>query len=84
MSLPGQFLSRQCFTLCITMEVEPRIAKQYKCDHCCSCKNYRGKGMGGRKKVSLRRFGADQKVAISWGEKNAFSSGVSYITSKSY
>ena len=26
--------------LCITMEVEPRIAKQYKCHHCCSCKNY--------------------------------------------
>ena len=33
-SLPGQFLSRRCFTLCITMEVEPRIAKQYKCHHC--------------------------------------------------
>ena len=32
-SLPGQFLSRRCFTLCITMEVEPRIAKQYKCHH---------------------------------------------------
>ena len=28
-SLPGRFLSRRCFTLCITMEVEPRIAKQY-------------------------------------------------------
>ena len=24
-SLPGWFLSRRCFTLCITMEVEPRI-----------------------------------------------------------
>ena len=23
--LPGQFLSRRWFTLCITMEVEPRI-----------------------------------------------------------
>ena len=33
--------------LCITMEVQPRTAKQYKCHHCCSCKNYRGKGGGG-------------------------------------
>ena len=31
--------------LCITMEVEPRIAKQYKCHHYCSCKNYRGMWM---------------------------------------
>ena len=29
-SLPGRFLSRRCFTLCITMEAEPRIAKQHK------------------------------------------------------
>ena len=65
-SLPGRFLSRRCFTLCITMEVEPRIAKQFKCHHCCSCKNYRGKGMEGEKKVYLRRFSADQKIAISW------------------
>ena len=63
-SLPGQFLSRQCFTLCITMEVEPRIAKQYKCHYCCSCKNYRGKGMEARKKC-LCRFWAD-KIVISW------------------
>ena len=55
-SFPGRFLSRCCFTLCITMEVEPRIAKQYKCHYCCSCKNYLGKGMEGGKKVSLRRF----------------------------
>ena len=52
------------------MEVEPRIAKQYKCQYCCSCKIYRGKGMeGGGKKVSLRRFLADQKIASSWKEK---------------
>ena len=43
-SLLGRFLSRCCFTLCITMEVEPRIAKKYKCHHCYSCKNYRDKG----------------------------------------
>ena len=53
------------------MEVEPRIAKQCKCHHCCSCKNYRGKGMEGKKKVSLHSFSADQKIASSW-EKNAF------------
>ena len=71
-SLPGRFLSRRCFTLCITMEVEPRIAKQCKCHHCCSCKNYRGKGMEGGKKMSLRHFLVDQEIAISWREKNAF------------
>ena len=66
-SLPGRFLSRRCFTLCITMEVEPRIAKQYKCHHCCSCKNYGGKGMDGRKKVSLRRFWADPRdLSDAW------------------
>ena len=51
--------------LCITMEVEPRIAKQY-CHHCCSCKNYWGKGMEGGKRVSLHRFLADKKIASSW------------------
>ena len=49
-SVLGWFLSRCCFTLCITVEVEPRIAKQYKCCHCCSCKNNWGKGMEGGKK----------------------------------
>ena len=48
--IPGQFLSRHCFTLCITVEVEPRIVKQYKCPYCCICKNYCGKGMEGGKK----------------------------------
>ena len=66
-SLPGQFLSRRCFTLCITltMEVEPRIEKQYKCHHCCSCKNYWGKEVEGGKKASLRLFLADQ-ITSSW------------------
>ena len=49
-ALPGRFLSRRCFTLCITMEAEPRIAKQYKCQYCCSCINYHEKGMEGEKK----------------------------------
>ena len=68
-SLPGRFLSRRCFTLCITMKVEHRIAKQYNCHHCCSCKNYRGKGLECGGKVSLRRFLADQKIASSWRRK---------------
>ena len=50
----------------LTMDVEPRIAKQYKCHHCCSCKNYPGKGMKGGKKVSLHHFLAGQKIACSW------------------
>ena len=33
------------------MEIEPRIAKQHKYHHYCSCKNYRGKGMEGGKSV---------------------------------
>ena len=49
--------------LCITVEVEIRIAKQYKYQYCCSCKNYHGKGIEGEQKVSLRRFWADQKIA---------------------
>ena len=65
-ALPGRFRSKRCFTLCITVDVEPRIAKQYKCQYCCSCTNYRGKGMEGGKKMSLRRFLADQKIASLW------------------
>ena len=70
-SLPGRFLSRHCFTLCTTMEVEPRVAKQYKCHHCCSCKNYQGKGMEGGKKCLfivfwLTRSGVHGKNAF-WG-----------------
>ena len=64
-ALPGRFLSRRCFTLCITVEVEPRIAKQDKCHHCCSCKNYREKGMEGGKSV-FALFLANQKIASSW------------------
>ena len=71
-SLPVRFLSRRCFTLCITMEAEPRIAKQYKFHHRCSYKNYRGKGYRvEKKKVSLclsSFFFADQKIASSWNK----------------
>ena len=78
-SLPGRFLSRCCFTLCITMEAEPRIVKQYKCHHCCSCKKYQGKGMvGGKKSVFASFFLADQKIASSWKKMRL---GASYSTS---
>ena len=52
-ALPGRFLNRRCFRLCITVEVEPRIMKQHKCLYCCCCKNYRGKGVesGGKNKT---------------------------------
>ena len=36
-ALLGRFLSRRCFTLCITVEAEPRIAKPYKCQYCWVC-----------------------------------------------
>ena len=76
-------------TLCITMEVEPRIAKQYKCQHCCSCKHYWGKGMEDGRKMSLHRFLADQKIASPWRQKKKrekknwffFWGGASYSTS---
>ena len=48
-ALPGRFLSRRCFTLCITVEVEIRIAKQYKCQYCCSLQKLPWKGDGGWK-----------------------------------
>ena len=66
--------------LCITMEIEPRIAKQYKCQHCCSCKNYWGKGMEGGKKVSLHHFGADQKSRVC-GKKCVLGHPVARATS---
>ena len=80
-SLPGRFLSRRCFTLCITLEAEPRIAKQYKCHHCCSYKNYRGKGMeGGNKKCLCVVFWLTRRSRVT-GEKKKKSFRASYCTS---
>ena len=74
-SLPGWFVSRHCFMLCITIEVEPRSAKQYKCHHCCSCKNYQGKGMEGGKKNVFVSF-------LGWPEDHEFMHfGASYSMS---
>ena len=69
-SLPDPFLSRRCFTLCITMEIEPRIVKQYECHHCCSCKNYRGKGMEGGEKCLCVVFWLTRSSRVH--EKNVF------------
>ena len=77
-SLPGRFLSRRCFTLYITMEVEPRIAKQYKFHHCCSWKKLPGKGDGGwGKNVFVSFFGWPEDCEFV--EKMRF--GASYSTS---
>ena len=64
-ALLGRFLSRRCFMLCITVEAEPRIVKQYKCQYCCSGKNCHGKVMEGGNKLSLHHFLADQKIVSS-------------------
>ena len=69
-SLLGRFLSRRCFMLSITVKVEPRIAKQYKCHHSCSCKNYQGKGMEGREKCLCIVFWLTRRLYFRG--KNAF------------
>ena len=82
-SLPGRFLSRRCFTLCITMEVEPRVAKRYKCHHCYICKNCRGKEIEGGNKMYLRRFLADQKIVSLCGKKCVLGHPIARATSYS-
>ena len=65
LSLLGRMLSR--LWLVITIEVEPRIAKQYKCHRCYSCKNYHGeRGWKVEKKCLCIVFLADQKITGSW------------------
>ena len=59
--LPGWFLSRHWFMVCITMELASRIVKLYKCHYCCIFQNLQGKGYQGWKKVSLHHFSADLK-----------------------
>ena len=66
---PGRFLSRRWFTLCITVEVEPTVAKLYKCPYCCLCKNYRVKVMKDGKKVSLQVGWPEDRECV---EENAF------------
>ena len=51
--LPGRFLSRHWFTLCTTMEVEPRLVKQLKMSLLLLLQKLQGKDDEGWKKVSL-------------------------------
>ena len=69
-ALPDRFLNRHCFMLCITVEVEPRIAKLYKCQYCCSCKNYCRKGIEGGKKCLCVIFWLTRRLRVH--RKNAF------------
>ena len=57
-------IGSHCIYIIITVEVKPRIAKQYKCHYCCFCME--GKCDRGWKKVSLHCFPADQKVTHAW------------------
>ena len=64
MSLSGRFLSRRCFTLCIKMEAEPRSSTNATTVAVAKITGEMGWRVG--KKVCLRLFGADQKIASSW------------------
>ena len=65
-SLPGRFLSRRCFTLCITLEVESIMRSSTNANTAAVVKITGERGWGvEKKKVSLRRFLADQKIAAS-------------------
>ena len=61
-------LSRRWLTLCITMESERRIVKQYKCHFCRACEKYKGKVMEDVKKSVLASF-------LCWPEDCKFSLG---------
>ena len=64
--------------MCIKIEAEPRIVKQYKCHHYCSCKNYWGKGMeGGKKSVFVLFFWLTRRS----GFRGKLCLGPSYSTS---
>ena len=77
-SLPGRFLSRRCFTLCITMEVNLGLRKQYKRYHCWVAKITEERGWRMGEKCLCVVFLAGQKIASSW-KKMRF--GASYSTS---
>jgi len=66
-----RFLSRPFFTLCITMDVEPKIAKLYKMAQQLLLQELQRKG-GWRmkKKKCLHRFSYDKKIESVWPESN--------------
>ena len=65
-----KFLSRRCFTLCIRMDVEPRIAKLYKMAQQLLWQELHRKGGWRMEKKCLHRFSHDQKIASVWPECN--------------
>ena len=66
--LLGWFPSRRCFMLCVTMEVELRTAKQYRCRYCCVCKNYGGEVMEDGKKCLCNIFWLTRRLRVSGGK----------------
>ena len=75
--LPGCFLSSLWFTLCITMEVEPRIVKEYRR----VCENCKGKVVEDGTKCLCIVFTANHKIVRSWGEKCSFGHHIARATS---
>ena len=68
--------------LCVTVEDEPRIAKQYESHYYCVCKNNMGKVMEDGKKVSkLHYFSADQEIM---GVTKKIFFGAAYSTSNKF
>ena len=66
-SFPVQFLSRRCFTLCITMEVELELRSSTNATTVAVAKINGERGWRVEKKrVSLHHFLADQKITSSW------------------
>ena len=65
-SLPGRFLSRCCFTLCITMEVELELRSSTNATTVAVAKITGERGWRVGKKMSLCRFSADQKIRNLW------------------
>ena len=65
-SLPGRFLSSRCFTLCMTMEVDPELQNNINATTVSVAKITGERGWRVGEKMYLCRFGADQKImAIS-------------------
>ena len=79
--LLDQFLSRCWLALCVTMQAEPRIVKQYICHCCCTCKNYRGKVAQDEKRLLCIVFQLTRRSQIC-GKKAYF--WAAYSTSSKF
>jgi len=63
-----RLLSRRCFTLCISMEVEPRIARLYKMAQQLLLPELQKKVGWRAEKKGLHRFSHDQMMVSVWPE----------------